>query len=67
MKIFERLTKSKDDYKLCQHGILNDNGRLSCEGRELVLDLLFQGKEIGEIRSLILKEIKEEEKEKKNV
>jgi len=58
MNLFERITKGKDDYLLYEEGVLTSEGRLSDSGSRLVVDLLFQGKEVSEIRSMLLKEIK---------
>lgn len=65
MNIFQKITNSKNNFILYEEGILTAGGRLTNEGHDLVVDLLFQGKNIEEIKSLIIKEI-EEEKLNKN-
>lgn len=62
--LYNLLTKKKDDLLLYEEGVLNDNGRLSEEGRRLVIDLLFQGKEINQIREDFIKAIKAKREEK---
>lgn len=59
------MTKKHDDLLLYEENVLNDSGRLTEEGRNLVIDLLFQGKEIIEIKKIMLEEIKRERKENK--
>lgn len=65
MKLYQLLTKKHDDLLLYEENVLNDSGRLTEEGRNLVIDLLFQGKEIIEIKKIMLEEIKRERKENK--
>lgn len=64
MNIFQKITNKKDDLMLFEEGILLENGRLSNEGQKLVVDLLFKGNSIDEVRALIIKEIKDERKNK---
>ena len=65
MRLYELLTKKKDDLLLYEEGVLSTDGRLSDEGRRLVVDLMFQGHKIDEVRSLMLEEIKKYKKENK--
>ena len=65
MEIYQLLTKKKDDLLLYEENILKSDGRLTEEGRNLVTDLLFQGKNIDEIRHTIVDEIKKYRKEQK--
>ena len=62
--IFQSLTKGREDFALFEFDVLAENGRLTQSGRDLVVDLIFQGKEIKEIRKIVLDEIEKIKKEK---
>jgi hypothetical protein len=62
MDIFKFLTKKTDDIILLDNGIMSSDGRLTSEGNRLVVDLMFQGFKVEEIRSKILSEIKKRSK-----
>lgn len=64
MNLYNLLTKKNEDLLLLEAGVLNEDGRLSTDGRNLVTDLLFQGKQIDEIKKIIVEEIKKEKKNK---
>jgi len=65
MNIFTRITKKQDDLFLYEEGILEKSGELSDEGRKVVLNLIFLGYEIKEVREMIVREIKKKKKEDK--
>jgi len=58
--LFSRITKRKEDYLLYAEGVLNEAGRLSQEGRELFVDLIFSGLTIDEARKRIVQEIQKQ-------
>lgn len=64
MNLYNLLTKKNDDLTLYENGVLGDDGRLTTEGRNLVVDLMFQGKEISDIKKLLIDEIKKHNKNK---
>lgn len=64
MNLYNLLTKKNDDLVLYENGVLRDDGRLTTEGRDLVVDLMFQGKNVTEIRKLLVDEIKKNKKDK---
>ena len=59
MNLFSKITKGHDDQLLLEEGIIAQNGRLTPDGRALVLDLMFQGTPIDKVRTLLMKTIKE--------
>ena len=62
MDLFITLTKGKEDQLLYEDGVLAQSGRLTDAGRALVVDLMFQGKSIADIRKLMVEAIKENKK-----
>jgi len=62
--VFTRIVRKKEDSLFYKHGILNEAGRLTTEGRQDFIDLLFLGKTPEEARELILKEVLSIDKEK---
>lgn len=65
MNIYQLLTKKADDRLFYEAGILNEEGRLTSEGQRTVLDLIFQGNDMKEVREKILSEIKKYKKDNK--
>lgn len=62
MNLFTTLTKNKEDLMLYEEGILCESGRLTNSGRDLVIDLLFQGHDIAECKKKIIAAIREQRK-----
>jgi hypothetical protein len=64
VNIFNRITKGNEDQLFYEVGILDENGRLTQEGRNTFLDLIFIGKSPEEARRLIAIEAKKEKESK---
>lgn len=64
INIFNRITKDVQEQLFYEAGILNSEGRLTEEGREIFTDLLFLGKTTEEAKVLIEVEIKKMNREK---
>lgn len=60
INFYNRITKKKQEQLFYDHGILNEEGRLTDEGMSIFLDLLFIGKSAEEAKSLIQAEIEKE-------
>ena len=58
--IFGAITKSKQEQLFYKAGVLNTEGRLTSEGMETFIDLLFLGKTTEEAKTLMEKEIKKQ-------
>jgi hypothetical protein len=65
LKLFSRITKRKEDYLLYEESVLTEAGRLSGEGRDLFVDLLFSGMTPEEARNKIVEEVKAIRQERK--
>lgn len=63
--IFNRITKGVQEQLFYRHGILTGEGRLTCEGRETFVDLLFLGKTPEEAKNLMAAELVKVDKERK--
>ena len=65
MNIFNRISKSEQEKLFYEGGVIGDNGRLTKDGQETFVDLLFIGKTIEEAKKLMQEEIVKEKKERK--
>lgn len=64
INLFNKITKSKQEQLFYSHGILNEEGRLTEEGQDIFIDLLFLGNSVEQAKSLIQAEIEKESKRK---